>query len=115
MTVPNAQLSVISVCMSAIGKPFRLPPMAGLRPNAPRSSLTVSSFRPGFISVTSTKIAPTEAVNVTIKALAIAVLATCGLAASRTDVHAQSIEPRSYSNAPVGVNFLIGGYAYMRG
>lgn len=72
----------------------------------------MSSLRPGFISVTSTKIALTEAVNVAIEALAIAVLATCGLAASRTDVHAQSIEPRSYSNAPVGVNFLIGGYAY---
>jgi len=28
---------------------------------------------------------------------------------------AQSIEPRSYSNAPVGVNFLAGGYAYTRG
>ena len=29
--------------------------------------------------------------------------------------HAQDIEPRAYSNAPVGVNFLIGGYAYTRG
>src|SRR6186713_1099331 len=28
---------------------------------------------------------------------------------------AQDIEPRAYSNAPVGVNFLIGGYAYTRG
>ena len=28
---------------------------------------------------------------------------------------AQDIEPRSYSNAPVGVNFLIAGYAYTRG
>jgi hypothetical protein len=28
---------------------------------------------------------------------------------------AQSIEPRSYSNAPVGVNFLIAGYVYTRG
>ena len=28
---------------------------------------------------------------------------------------AQSIEPRSYSNAPVGVNFLIAGYAYAQG
>ena len=30
-------------------------------------------------------------------------------------VRAQEIEPRAYSNAPVGVNFLIGGYAYTRG
>ena len=29
--------------------------------------------------------------------------------------HAQDIEPRSYSNAPIGVNFLLGGYAYTRG
>jgi hypothetical protein len=29
--------------------------------------------------------------------------------------HAQSIEPRAYSNAPVGMNFLIAGYAYTRG
>jgi len=28
---------------------------------------------------------------------------------------AQDIEPRSYSNAPVGVNFVIAGYSYPRG
>jgi hypothetical protein len=28
---------------------------------------------------------------------------------------AQDIEPRAYSNAPVGVNFVIAGYAYTRG
>ena len=28
---------------------------------------------------------------------------------------AQDIEPRAYSNAPVGVNFLIAGYAYTEG
>lgn len=28
---------------------------------------------------------------------------------------AQDIEPRSYANTPVGVNFLIAGYAYARG
>lgn len=27
---------------------------------------------------------------------------------------AQDIEPRAFSNAPVGVNFLIAGYAYTR-
>jgi len=37
------------------------------------------------------------------------------LAASLSDAVAQDIEPRSFSNAPVGVNFLIGGYAYTRG
>ena len=31
------------------------------------------------------------------------------------DARAQDIEPRAYSNAPVGVNFLIGGYAFTSG
>jgi hypothetical protein len=43
-----------------------------------------------------------------------AMLVVGGLMANGTAV-AQSIEPRSYSNAPVGVNFLVGGYAYTRG
>ncbi|WP_295399912.1 transporter [uncultured Thiocystis sp.] len=34
-----------------------------------------------------------------------------GIAAAQ----AQDIEPRAFSNAPVGVNFLIAGYAYTRG
>jgi hypothetical protein len=29
--------------------------------------------------------------------------------------HAQEIEPRQYSNTPVGVNFLISGYSHTRG
>jgi hypothetical protein len=29
--------------------------------------------------------------------------------------HAQDMEPRSYSNAPVGLNFMVAGYAYTRG
>ena len=29
--------------------------------------------------------------------------------------HAQDIEPRQFSNTPVGVNFLLAGYAYTRG
>jgi hypothetical protein len=32
-----------------------------------------------------------------------------------TAARAQEIEPRAYSNAPVGVNFLVGGYAYTQG
>lgn len=37
-----------------------------------------------------------------------------GLAAGVT-VEAQDLEPRAYANAPVGLNFLILGYAYTRG
>lgn len=42
-------------------------------------------------------------------------LAACAILAGASPVRAQSIEPRAYSNAPVGVNFLILGYAYTRG
>ena len=41
--------------------------------------------------------------------------AACALMAVIAPAHAQDIEPRAYSNAPVGVNFLIAGYAYTRG
>ncbi len=41
-----------------------------------------------------------------------ATLVALALVASAPLAQAQSIEPRSYSNAPVGVNFLIAGYAY---
>jgi hypothetical protein len=37
------------------------------------------------------------------------------LAGVTSPAGAQDIEPRAYSNAPVGVNFLIVGYAYTRG
>jgi hypothetical protein len=37
------------------------------------------------------------------------------LLAAATAARAQDIEPRAYSNAPIGVNFLLGGYYYTRG
>ncbi len=37
------------------------------------------------------------------------------LLASVGTAHAQDIEPRAFSNAPIGVNFLIAGYAYTQG
>jgi hypothetical protein len=42
-------------------------------------------------------------------------LAACLLAQVASTANAQDIEPRAYSNAPVGVHFLIAGYAYTRG
>ena len=42
-------------------------------------------------------------------------VAMCVLALGGGGAHAQNIEPRTYSNAPVGVNFLIAGYAYAEG
>ena len=47
--------------------------------------------------------------------LGLATLAACVLVARGPLVRAQGIEPRAYSNAPVGVNFLIAGYVYTRG
>ena len=45
-------------------------------------------------------------------ALALAMLALTGVAAT---ARAQDIEPRAYSNAPIGVNFVIVGYVYTQG
>src|SRR5215510_10771608 len=33
------------------------------------------------------------------------------LAAASVETHAQDLEPRAFANTPVGLNFLIGGYA----
>lgn len=48
-------------------------------------------------------------------AYALALLVAALLIARASSPGAQTIEPRAYSNAPVGVNFLIAGYAYTRG
>ncbi|HEX6019412.1 MAG TPA: transporter, partial [Burkholderiaceae bacterium] len=45
----------------------------------------------------------------------VAPLTAWALAAATPVVRAQSIEPRAYSNAPVDMNFLIGGLALTRG
>ncbi len=45
----------------------------------------------------------------------IVLLAACLLIGGGSLVCAQDIEPRAYSNAPIGVNFLIAGYAFTRG
>ena len=42
-------------------------------------------------------------------------LTAATLMAITTSARSQDIEPRAYSNAPVGVNFLVAGYAYTRG
>ena len=41
-------------------------------------------------------------------------LGAAALAASAIAARAQDIEPRSYSNAPIGMNFAIAGFAYTR-
>jgi hypothetical protein len=46
---------------------------------------------------------------------AVTTLRACLLALIGFSACAQDIEPRAYSNAPIGVNFLIAGYAYTGG
>ena len=43
-----------------------------------------------------------------------AALFTCAVVFATSAARAQDIEPRAYSNAPIGVNFLVAGYAYTR-
>jgi hypothetical protein len=49
------------------------------------------------------------------RARSIALLAAGALLLTAAATQAQEIEPRAYSNAPIGVNFLILGYARARG
>ena len=49
-----------------------------------------------------------------LKTYLLVVRAACVLAASAPGARAQSIEPRAYSNAPLGVNFLLAGPYYTR-
>jgi hypothetical protein len=41
--------------------------------------------------------------------------AALALPAASFETHAQDLEPRAYANTPVGLNFLIAGYAYSKG
>ncbi len=47
--------------------------------------------------------------------MAHALAGALAFAALGSGAAAQDMEPRAYSNAPVGLNFAIGGYAYTRG
>ena len=49
------------------------------------------------------------------RALGVALLVCWALTGIASPAGAQDIEPRAYSNAPIGVNFLVAGYAYTRG
>ena len=45
----------------------------------------------------------------------VAAPAACALLCGVSVAHGQDIEPRAFSNSPIGVNFLVAGYAYTRG
>ena len=42
-------------------------------------------------------------------------MAMLGFVLAAVGVRAQDLEPRAYVNTPVGLNFLIAGYAYSQG
>ena len=44
-----------------------------------------------------------------------AALVVTTLVAMGSGAYAQDLEPKAYANAPVGLNFLIAGYAYSSG
>ena len=50
-----------------------------------------------------------------VKTIGSKLLAFCALLGLIAVADAQDIEPRAYSNAPIGVNFLVAGYAYTQG
>jgi hypothetical protein len=49
------------------------------------------------------------------RAFGVALFACWALMGIASPAGAQDIEPRAYSNAPIGVNFLVAGYAYTQG
>ena len=49
------------------------------------------------------------------RAIALMLTGTAFAVGTVSIAHAQDIEPRAYLNAPMGVNFLIAGYAYTQG
>src|SRR5262245_8285380 len=48
-------------------------------------------------------------------AIACRLLAACLLVAASANARAQDLEPRAFSNTPLGLNFLLGGYGYTTG
>lgn len=50
-----------------------------------------------------------------LKTIGSKLLAFCALLGLLAVADAQDIEPRAYSNAPIGINFLVAGYAYTQG
>jgi hypothetical protein len=45
----------------------------------------------------------------------LSLLAALHFVTPRQMAHGQDLEPRAFANTPVGINFLIGGYAYSKG
>jgi hypothetical protein len=53
--------------------------------------------------------------NLMIKSHCLVVVMAIGLITTGSGIHAQSLEPRAYSNAPVGLNFLLVGFQNPKG
>ncbi len=79
----------------------------GLRGNSTGFRFASSSLR------TSIQVAPGHGRPVRLSV--VGALTALALLSGQSTTQAQEIEPRAYSNAPIGVNFLVAGYAYTRG
>src|SRR3954462_13923653 len=77
------------------------------RPNHVRRPLT-GSLQHGAMAEPSI-------LTFTVRVMRMATILLAVPLAAASAARAQDIEPRAYANAPVGVNFLVGGYAYTQG
>ena len=64
---------------------------------------------PRLLALPQTRVQKRSATAVTL------IAAVCGLFNTAPAVRAQDLEPRAYSNTPVGMNFLLAGYRYSDG
>ena len=80
-------------------------------------TLTRGNGQPRLLLTRPVSLLPADDIAhcVTFRVCAPLAVVVLSLLAGISTARAQDIEPRMYSNAPVGVNFLIAGYAYTEG
>jgi hypothetical protein len=61
------------------------------------------------------RVPPKSGPQLKLRLCRLAYLTIVAAAAPYSVLHAQSMEPLSYTNSPIGLNFLIGGYGYQTG
>jgi hypothetical protein len=75
----------------------------------------LSSARPVQVPEKGARGANTRYHSRALRPVFVPLLAGAVLASVGTGAHAQALEPRSYANLPIGMNFLIAGYSYSHG
>src|SRR6516162_2707303 len=98
----------MSACRIALGAEKWRP-----APCAPRGKRNERIFSRSHPSIPSSSRIELK-IGASVSGHSMAMLAACALIAVASVAHAQDIEPRAYSNAPVGVNFLMVDFGYTR-